>query len=48
MYFVQEAGDLESVIERVQSWNRRKARMFTAEHITGAWKRLRAQRRPSV
>ncbi|MCY4068622.1 MAG: macro domain-containing protein [Acidimicrobiaceae bacterium] len=35
--------DLESVIKRVQSWNRRKGRMFTAEHIESAWNRLREQ-----
>lgn len=40
---VADPGDLDSVVERVQSWNRRKARMFTAEHIAAAWEHLRSQ-----
>lgn len=38
-----DPDDLDAVINRVQSWNRRKGRMFTAEHITAAWERLRSQ-----
>ena len=34
------ADDLSGVTERVQSWNRRKQRMFTAQHIESAWRRL--------
>ena len=32
--------DLSRVTERVQSWNQRKRRMFTAPHIESAWQRL--------
>ena len=39
----QSIGDLDGVVRRIQSWNRRKARMFTAAHIEAAWSRLRGQ-----
>ena len=39
---VADPDDLDAVVERVQSWNRRKARMFTADHIAAAWERLRS------
>ena len=32
--------DLSGVTERVQSWSKRKQRMFTAQHIESAWQRL--------
>ena len=32
--------DLSGVTERVRSWSRRKRRMFTAQHIECAWRRL--------
>ena len=32
--------DLSGVTKRVQSWSRRKRRMFTAQHIEFAWQRL--------
>ena len=32
--------DLSGVTKRVQSWSRRKRRMFTAQHIESAWQRL--------
>lgn len=35
--------DVSIVIRRVQGWNRRKERMFTEDHITTAWDRLRSQ-----
>lgn len=37
-----DPDDLDCVVKRVQSWNRRKARMFTADHIAAAWERLRS------
>lgn len=33
--------DSALAVQLVQSWTRRKARLFTAEHITAAWQRLR-------
>jgi len=39
----RDPGDLPEIIEQVQSWSSRKSRMFTAEHITAAWKRLANQ-----
>ena len=37
----QDNDDFESVVRQVQSWNRRKQRMFTEGHIKAAWCRLR-------
>ena len=37
----EDIDDLDGVISRVQSWNRRKQRMFTKDHIEAAWRRLR-------
>lgn len=34
------SDDLNGVTERVQSWSRRKQRMFTTQHIESAWQRL--------
>ncbi len=33
--------DAALAVEQVQSWTERKARLFTAEHITAAWRALR-------
>ena len=35
------ANDLSGATERVQTWSRRKQRMFTEQHIESAWRRLR-------
>jgi O-acetyl-ADP-ribose deacetylase (regulator of RNase III) len=38
-----QPDDLGAVVRVVQSWNRRKARMFTKDHIAAAWNRLRSE-----
>jgi len=35
------ADDPARAVQNVQSWTRRKARIFTADHITAAWQALR-------
>ncbi|MBQ1074886.1 hypothetical protein KBX06_17190 [Micromonospora sp. C31] len=35
-------SDIDELIERVQAWSGRKARLFTPAHITTAYERLRS------